>query len=173
MKKLLLVLLVLGLALPAPASAVRSSGTPVLVPDSAADSGGPRPKSWLFDDIFFVRAHICRALNVTVCGPDPLVNSGASFNGVIRIWVPFSDVYTVYFFVTDGEGNVMDFVSDNFNLAGDSFASFFSNFAPLPDEPERSYLFHGLAIGNGSGAITFSHRYQFRIGGPSSSGCCP
>jgi hypothetical protein len=82
MKKLLPVLLVLVLALPSIASAVESSGTPVLVPESGTDSGGgPTPKSWLANNIFFVGSHICRATGaITLCGPDPLVSSGASFN---------------------------------------------------------------------------------------------
>jgi hypothetical protein len=101
------------------------------------------------------------------------VNNGANYNGVIRIWVPFDDLYTVYAFVTDSEGNVMDYQFDNVNLAGDSYTNFVYTFLSLPDEPERSYLFHGLAIGNGSGLITFSNRYQFRIGGNPSGPCCP
>lgn len=169
MKKLLLVLLVL--ALPSIASAVQPSGKPVLVPESEADSGGgPTPKSWLFNDIFFVRAHICRPLAVTICGPDPLVNSGASFNGVIRIWVPFFDLYTVYFFVTDSEGNVISFIVGDFNLGGNTYNNFFSTFLPLSD---GLYKFLGLAVGNGSGAITFSNHFQFRVGGSPSGGCCP
>jgi hypothetical protein len=171
MKKLPVLLLVLVLALPSLASAVESSGTPVLVPDSGTDSGGgPTPKSWLFNDIFFVRAHICRPLGVTVCGPDPLVSSGVSFNGVIRLFVPFSDVYTVFFFVTDSEGSVILFTSGNFQLFGSSYASFFQTFPPIAD---GLYKFLGLAVGNGSGRITFSNHYQFRVGGPGSAGCCP
>ena len=64
MKKLLLMLLVLVLALPSIASAVQSSGKPVLVPESEADSGGePAPQSWSSTDSFFVRSHICRTTN--------------------------------------------------------------------------------------------------------------
>jgi hypothetical protein len=171
MRKLLPVMLALVLALPSIASAVEPSGTPVLVPDSAADSGGgPTPKSWLVSDIFFVRAHTCRTLGVTICGPDPLVSSGASFNGVIRIAVPFFDTYTVYFFVTDSEGSVIAFTSGTFQLVGPSFTSFSQTFAPIAD---GLYKFLGLAVGNVSGRITFSNYYQFRVGGPPSGGCCP
>jgi len=171
MKKLLLVLLVFVVALPSVASALQPSGTPVMAPDSAADSGdGAGAKSWLANHIFFVRAHTCRILGVTICGPDPLINSGAPFNGVIRIWVPFSDSYTVYFFISDPEGNVVSFQFGTFNLGGNSYTSFFSNFAPLSD---GLYKFHGLAIANGSGLVAFSNFYQFRSGGPGSGGCCP
>jgi hypothetical protein len=172
MKKLMLVLLALVLALPSIASAVQPSGTPVLVPDSGSDSGGgPAPKSWLFNDIFFVRAHTCRATgNITLCGPDPLISSSAGFNGVIRIWVPFPDLYTVYFFVTDSEGNVINFSSGNFNLDGNTFNSLLNTFSPVAD---GLYKFLGLAVGNGRGTITFSNHYQFRVGGPASGSCCP
>ena len=173
MQKLLVVLLVLVLAPPSIASAVESSGTLVVVPNTGADSGGePTPKSWLADNVFFVRAHICRTTaSVTLCGPDPLVSSGTSFKGLVRIWVPFIDLYTVHLIVTDSEGNVIRLASGNFSFGGDTYNDIFSNYSPpLPD---GLYKFLGLAIGNGSGLITFSNYYQFRVGGPSSFGCCP
>lgn len=170
MKKLLPVLLVLVLALPSIASAVESSSKSVLVPDSPADGGGgPASKSWLFPDIFFVRAHICRTPGITLCGPDPLVSSGSGFGSVIRIWVPFFDTYTVYSFVTDSEGNEIIFGSGFFQFTAGSYNNITTTFPPIPD---GLYKFLGLAISN-SGKITFSNYYQFRVGGPSSGGCCP
>lgn len=171
MKKLLLPLLVALLALPSMASAVQPSGTPVMVPDGAADgAGGAETRSWLNNDVFFVRAIICRPLGVTVCGPDPLVSGGNAFNGVIRIWVPFDDNYTVYFFVTDTEGSVIAFSFGTFFLQGNSYSSFFNTFSPVSD---GLYKFLGLVIGNGTGKIAFSNHFPFRSGGPGSGGCCP
>ena len=169
MKKLLLSLLVALLALPSVVSAVQPSGTPVMVPDGADGSGGAGTRAWTANNIFFVRAHTCRATGITVCGPDPLIGSSNSFSGVIRIWVPFSDTYTVYFFASDSEGNVVAYTSGAFQLGGNTYNSFFSTFEPLPD---GLYKFHGLAVASG-GLITFSDFYQFRVGGPSSGGCCP
>jgi hypothetical protein len=169
MKKLLPVLLVLVLALPSIASAVEPSGTLVHVPESGADSGGPTPKSWLFPDIFYVRLHTCRTTSFIICGPDPLISSGFSFNSYTRIWVPFTDSYTVYTFVLDSEGNVVAFSFGTFTFAGGSYNNLWGTFT-LSD---GLYKLLGLAIGNGSGRITFSNYYQFRVGGPGSSGCCP
>ena len=171
MKKLLLVLLVLVLGLPSVASAVKPSGTLVVVPDSEADSGaGPAPKSWLFFNIFVVRAHICRVTGVLLCGPDPLVSSGAAFSGVVRIWVPFLDSYTIYLVASDAEGHVMSLQSGTFAIGSGVYFNVMATFAPLPSD---LYKFHTLVVGNGSGLITFSDFYQFRVGGPGSGGCCP
>ena len=171
MNKLLLVLLVLVLGLPSVAPAVQPSGTLVAVPDSEADTrAGAAPKSWLFSNIFVVRAHICRVTGVLLCGPDPLVPSGAAFGGVIRIWVPFTDTYTIYALVSDAEGNVVTFTTGPFSISGGSYFNFTPTFAPLPSD---LYKFHVLVVGSGSGLITFSDFYQFRIGGPNSNGCCP
>ena len=102
--------------------------------------------------------------------PDPLVPGGASFGGVIRIWVPFPDTYTIYAFVSDTEGNVMTFTPGVFQITGGSYFNFTPTFAPLPSD---LYKFHVLVVASGSGLITFSDFYQFRIGGPNSNGCCP
>jgi hypothetical protein len=107
---------------------------------------------------------------VLLCGPDPLVSSSAVFGGVIRIWVPFTDSYTIYAFVSDAEGNVMDFKGGTFTIGGSSYFNLLTTYASLPSD---LYKFHALVIANGSGLITFSEFYRFRIGGPSSSGCCP
>ena len=172
MKKLLLLaLLVVALALPSAASAVQPFGPLVGVPDSAADAGaGAAPRSWLFNDIFVVRAHICRPTGTLLCGPDPLVSSGFSFGSVNRIWVPFNDTYNVYGFVMDVEGNVIDFRAGSFFINGNTYFNIFGTFGPLPD---GLYKFQALIIANGSGRITFSEFYHFRIGGPGSGGCCP
>ena len=171
MKKLLLALVVIALALPSVASAVQPSGPLVGVPDSAADAGaGPAPKSWLFNNIFVVRAHICRPTGTLLCGPDPLVSSGFSFGSVIRIWVPFNDTYTGYGFVMDVEGNVVDFKAAAFGIGGNTYFNVLGSWAPLSD---GLYKFQALIIANGSGLLTFSEFYHFRIGGPGSGGCCP
>ena len=171
MKKLLLALLFVALALPSVASAVQPSGPLVGVPDGAADAGaGAAPRSWLDNNIFVVRAHICRPTGTLLCGPDPLVSSGFSFGSVIRIWVPFNDTYTVYGFMMDGEGNVVDFRPGSFFISGNSYFNILATWAPLPS---GLYKFQALIIANGSGLITFSDFYQFRQGGPGSGGCCP
>jgi hypothetical protein len=171
MNKLLLALLVLVVALPSAAFAVQPSGTLVGAPDSEpVAQGGPATKSWLFSNVFVVRAHICRVTGALLCGPDPLVPGGASFGGVIRIWVPFPDTYTIYAFVSDAEGNVMTFTPGVFQITGGSYFNFTPTFAPLPSD---LYKFHVLVVASGSGLITFSDFYQFRIGGPNSNGCCP
>ena len=171
MKKLLLAVLLVVLALPSVVSAVQPSGPLVGVPDSAADAAaGPAPKSWLFNNIFVVRAHICRSTGLLLCGPDPLVSSGASFGGVLRIWVPFNDNYTVYLFASDKEGNLIDLKTGTFFIAANSYFNVLATFAPLASD---LYNFHALIIANGSGLTTFSGFYQFRQGGPGSGGCCP
>jgi hypothetical protein len=171
MKKLLLALLVFVLALPSVASAVKPSGPLVGQPDSAADSGtGAAPKSWLFNNVFVVRAHICRPTGTLLCGPDPLISSGFSYGSVTRIWVPFNDTYTIYGFVMDVEGNVVDLKSGSFFINGNSYFNTLATWAPLPD---GLYKFQALIIANGSGLITFSEFYHFRVGGPGSGGCCP
>ena len=170
MRKLLLAVLLVVLTLPSVASAVQPSGTPVVVPDGRAEgTQGAAPSSWLFNNIFFVRAHICRPLGVILCGPDPLVSSGNPFSGVTRIWVPFNDLYTVYLFVSDPEGNVVAFSAGNFNFPGNSYQNIITPFNPIGD---GLYKFHGLVTAS-SGLITFSDFYQFRVGGPGSGGCCP
>ena len=172
MNQLLSVLLVLVLGLPSMASAVQPSGTLVVVPDSPSESGaGPAPRSWPGSNVFVVRAHICRATGVFLCGPDPLVAASTAYGGVIRIWVPFSDSYTIYALVSDAEGNVTDLkVGPPFAIAGGMYFNVLSPFAPLPD---GLYKFHAVVIASGSGLVTFSDFYQFRVGGPSSTGCCP
>ena len=171
MNKLLLVSLVLVVALPSATFAVQPSGTLVGAPDSeSGGQGGPATKSWLFPNIFIVRAHICRVAGTLLCGPDPLVPGGAPFGGVIRIWVPFTDTYTIYAFVSDAEGNVMTFITSPSSINGGSYFNFTPTFAPLPSD---LYKFHVLVVASGSGLITFSDFYQFRIGGPNSNNCCP
>lgn len=171
MNRLLSVLLVLILGLPSVVSAVQPSGTLVAVPASEADSGpGAAPRSWLANNIFIVRAQICRTLSVLLCGPDPLVASSAAFGGVIRIWVPFPDTYTIYALVSDAEGNLVTLAQSPQSIGGGGYRDFLASFAPLPD---GLYKFHALVIASGSGLTTFSDFYQFRIGGPSSTGCCP
>lgn len=171
MNRLLLVLFVLVVALPSASFAAQPSGTIVGSPDSeAGGQGGPSTKSWLFSNIFVVRAHICRVTGTLVCGPDPLVPGGASFGGVIRIWVPFTDSYTIYAFVSDAEGNVMTFTPAASQITGGSYFNFTPTFPPLPND---LYKFHVLVVAGGSGLITFSDFYQFRVGGPNSTGCCP
>ena len=172
MKKplLALLLLVLVLSLPSAAAAIQPSGTLVMVPDNPADAGaGPAPRSWLFDNIFIVRAHVCR-VGASPCGPDPLVASGAAFSGFVRIWVPFPDTYTIYAFVSDTEGTLLDLKVLPTSLLGGAYFNFLATFAPFPSE---LYKFHALVIAGGSGLTTFSNFYQFRQGGPNSSGCCP
>lgn len=172
MTKVLLTWLVLVLSLPSAASAIQPSGTLVVVPDSSADAApGPATKSWLFSNIFVVRAHICRTTGAFLCGPDPLVSSGAAYGGIIRIWVPFPDTYTIYALVSDAEGAVIDLkVLPPVSIPGDTYFNVLATFAPLPNDV---YKFHTVIIASGSGLTTFSGFYQFRIGGPNSSGCCP
>lgn len=171
MSKVLSLLLVLVVGLPSVASAVQPSGTLVVVPDSAAEGGaGPASRSWLVGNIFVVRAHVCRATGVVVCGPDPLVPASTAFGGVIRIWVPSNDTYTIYALVSDAEGNLVDLKSGPQTINGGTYLNVLSAFAPLPD---GLYKFHTVVIGNVTGLVTFSDFYQFRIGGPSSTGCCP
>ena len=170
MKKLLLAVLVVVLALPSAAFAFRPSGTLEVVPDAAADDGTqPAPRSWLRNEIFVVRAHTCRESSFP-CGPDPLVAGGAAFNGIVRIWVPFSDNYTFYLLVSDLEGALQDSKVGTFSIPGNSYFNVVSTFAPLASD---LYKFHGLIVANGSGLITFSDFYRFRLGGPGSGGCCP
>jgi hypothetical protein len=171
MNRLLAMLLVLILGLPSAVSAVQPSGTLVAVPAGEADSGGEAPpRSWLANNIFIVRAHVCRTPGVPLCGPDPLVASSAAFGGVIRIWVPFPDTYTVYALVSDAEGNLTALAQSPLSIGGGMYRDFLAPFAPLPD---GLYKFHTIVIASGSGLTTFSDFYQFRIGGPSSTGCCP
>ena len=170
MNKGLVIGLVLALGLPSMAFAIQPSGTLVMVPDNPADAGAPpAPRSWLFDNIFVVRAHTCRTAGVP-CGPDPLVASGAAFTGFIRIWVPFPDTYTIYAFVSDTEGTLRDLKILTTSITGGAYFTFLATFAPFPSD---LYKFHALIIANGSGSTTFSDFYQFRQGGPNSSGCCP
>ena len=166
MRKLLLAVLLVVLALPSAAFAFRPPGTLEVVPDAAADGG---TQSWLRNEIFVVRAHTCRVGGLP-CGPDPLISSGAAFNGILRIWVPFSDNYTIYLFVSDVEGALQDLKVGTFGIAGNNYFNVVGTFAPFASD---LYKFHALILGNGSGLATFSEFYHFRQGGPGSGGCCP
>ena len=170
MNTVLVVWLVLVLGLPSMAFAVQPSGTLVMVPDGPGDAAAPpAPRSWLFDNIFVVRAHVCLTGGVP-CGPDPLVASGAAFTGFIRIWVPFNDTYTIYALVTDSEGALLDLKVQTTAITGGAYFNFLAPFAPFAND---LYRFQALVIASGSGLTTFSNVYQFRQGGPSSTGCCP
>ena len=170
MKKLLLALLLVVLALPSAAFAFRPPGTLTVVPDAAANDGSqPAPKSWLFPEIFVVRAHTCRGGGFP-CGPDPLISTGAAFNGILRFWVPFNDNYTVYLFVSDTELALQDLKVGTFFITAGSYFNVVGTFAPFASD---LYKFHVLIIANGSGLAGFSDYYQFRQGGPGSGGCCP
>src|SRR5262245_8200627 len=123
MRRLLAALVVVLLALPSTPFAVEPSGAPVLERGDASPSGST-PKAWGANDIFFVRAQTCRTVGIFICGPDPLIASGANFSGVIRIFIPVTDLYTIYFFVTDPEGAVIVFTSMSANLFTASFNDF-------------------------------------------------
>ena len=170
MLKLLSILIVLILGLPSAVSAAPLSGTLVAGPVAEADSGAEAaPRSWLFENIFVVRAHVCRTPGVVLCGPDPLVPSSAAFGGVIRIWVPFTDTYTIFALVSDAEGNLVRLSQAPQSIQGGFYRDFLASFPPLAD---GLYKFHTVVIANG-GLTTFSDFYQFRVGGPSSTPCCP
>jgi hypothetical protein len=166
MKKLLATLLLL--TLPSIASAVEPSGAPIRVPDAESDGvAGPTPKSWLFTDIFYVRAHICRS-GTSACGPDPLVSSGASFNAIVRLAMPFGETANLYLVITDTENAVVALVpGTQFIPAG--FSDWFASFV-LPD---GVYKFISITQGLSTGKIGLSEYYRFRVGGPPSTFCCP
>ncbi len=169
MKTLLLALLVLVLALPSIASANDSAGGITRAPDTESDGAStPLPKSWLLNDIFFVRAHICRS-GVTLCGPDPLVSSGANFNAVTRIFAPFSENEVFYFLITDSENAVVAIQGGGVVFVSSGYSNWFASF----NLPDGVYKFVALAQGLSSGRISLSEYYRFRVGGPNSSGCCP
>jgi hypothetical protein len=169
MKKLIALLLLL--ALPSIASAVESSGVPIRVPDTEADSAsGPTPKSWLSNDYFYVRAHICRS-GTTVCGPDPLVSSGFSFNAIVRLASAnaFTENANLYFLITDSENAVVSIGGPGPVPVLPGFNNYFVTFA-LPD---GLYRFISIVQGLSTGKVALSDYYRFRVGGPNSSGCCP
>jgi len=168
MKKLLVMLLLL--ALPSIALALEPPGPVIRVPDTESAIGaGPAPKSWTSNDIFYVRAHICRTLGVSICGPDPLVTSGATFNAFIRIFVPSTEFQIIFFLITDTENAVVT------SGGGGSTQVFqgFNNFAVSFNLPDGVYKFISIAQGQSSGKVALSEYYRFRVGGPNSSGCCP
>jgi hypothetical protein len=157
-------------ALPSIASAAESVGRPTRVPGAESEgAASPTPKSWLLAEIFYVRAHVCRT-GISLCGPDNLVSSGEPFNAIIRIAAPVSELQVLYFMITDTEGAVVAFAG-----AGESvfvpagYSDWFVTFAV----PDGVYKFVSIAQGLSTGLITFSDYYRFRVGGPSSSGCCP
>jgi hypothetical protein len=55
-------------------------------------------------------------------------------------------------------------------ITAGTYFNFTPTFAPLPSD---LYKFHVLIVGSTSGLITFSDFYQFRVGGPNSTNCCP
>jgi len=167
MKKLLATLLLL--ALPSLASAVESAGPVIRVPDTeSAGAPEPTPKSWLFNDIFFVRAHICRN-GTSLCGPDPLVSSGATFNAIIRIFAPLTEFQILYFLITDTENAVVVVGGGSSQRVFAGFNDFFVSFNLV----DGVYKFIAIAQGLSTGKIALSEYYRFRVGGPNSSGCCP
>jgi len=167
MKKLLATLLLL--ALPSIASAVDSVGPAIRVPGTeSAGAPEPTPKSWLFNDIFFVRAHICRT-GTSECGPDPLVTSGATFNAIIRIFVPRTEFQILHFLITDTENAVVAFGGGGSQQVFAGFNDFFVPFNLV----DGVYKFISIAQGQSSGRVALSEYYRFRVGGPNSNGCCP
>jgi hypothetical protein len=167
MKKLLAMLLLL--ALPSIASAVESVGPAIRVPDTgSATTPEPTPKSWLFNDIFYVRAHICRN-GVSLCGPDPLVSSGATFNAIIRIFSPRTEFQILHFLITDEENAVVAVGGGGSQQVFQGFNDFFVPFNLV----DGVYKFISIAQGLSSGRAALSEYYRFRVGGPNSIGCCP
>jgi len=167
-------LLTLLLALPAVAPAAGPTGLSVLLPETAAEPGGddPAARSWTGADLFYVRSHTCRTTPVAgVCGPDPLINAGASFTAIARVRSPLAGSYNVYAFIADVEGGVVAFGTGTFAFGTNTYHDVVTTFPPVAD---GVYKLIGLAFGATNGKIAFAPTsYVFRVGAANSGGCCP
>lgn len=166
-------LLTFVLLVPAAGFAAEPTGTSVVVPDTANDGGstGPATRSSLAGDLFFVRSHTCRSTAGVPCGPDPLIDSGASFNAIARLFVPAAGSYTVYTFVTDVEGAVVAFGFGTFSFGTGTYNNVST---PFPALPAGLYRLVSLAAGNSNTLIAFGpNPYGFRISPTGGGGCCP
>jgi hypothetical protein len=120
----------------------------------------PTAKSWLEDDIFFQRAHVNE-----VGEPDSQVPDNipiGQFRAVIRIWVPTDQSYTRFFFITDKEGKLVNFVQNSGALT-QGFNELSATFDALPTAGASGgqYKFICLVVG-ANGIAAFSPYYEFR-----------
>ena len=153
MKKLLFILLIL--ALPSFSFAAPEM-TIVPGPDAT-------PNSWLANDLFHKLAHACNIPNST-CGPDNLVTN--AFGARIVLFVPTSQVYTIYWIFTDTEGNALGVFPFNFALTGGTTQNFVLNGVVLPTSSSVAtrglYKFLSLVVG-ADGVAAFSDYYRVRV----------
>ena len=167
MNKVLLILFVLALsafALPAfsfaePEMVVVPHADPG--PDSKSGSDASA-KSFLVNDLFHELAHACNIPNAT-CGPDNIVTN--AFGARIRLFVPTTQTYTLYFIFTDTEGNAIVVAPFTFALSFGTSTIFVTGVS-LPTSSSVAtrglYKFLSIVVG-ANGIAAFSDYYRFRV----------
>ena len=131
------------------------------LPSFAFAQNAPRTaKSWLADDIFFQRTHVNEVTEPDSQVPDNIPIG--QFRAVVRVWVPIDQSYTRFFFITDKEGKVVNFVQNSGTLP-QGFNELSATFDALPtDGPSGGqYKFLCLVVG-ANGVAAFSPYYEFR-----------
>jgi hypothetical protein len=169
MKRLLLVLFVLALptfALPAFSFAAPEMVV-VPVPDSdvgpsSKPGSGATPRSFLSNDLFHELAHACNFPG-TSCGPDNIVTN--AFGARVLLFVPTTQLYTIYWIFTDTEGNAISISAFNFFLTAGT-QNFFLSGVSLPTSSSVAtrglYKFISLVVGE-NGIVALSDYYRFRV----------
>ncbi len=113
------------------------------------------PRNSLLADISFAMAHICESFAAN-CLPSNLLNSPVA--AYIKIFVPSSQVYTRYFFITDTEGAVV-----GFNASASSLNNGVNDLSMSFSLPTGNvYRFFAIVQG-ADGKMAVSDPYTFRV----------
>lgn len=114
------------------------------------------PMSSALPDIFFSMAHTCQVATTT-CLPDNLVTN--PFGAVVSVYVPSTQSYTRYYFVTDMQGAV---VSLNVFTSSMSAGSYGLTLSPISLSTGQMYRFFVIVQG-ANGKVTVSDSYNFKV----------
>jgi hypothetical protein len=147
MKKLLAVLFILlvpGLSI---------AGEEIVVKSVTSN---PAPRNSALPDIFFDMAHTCATFTVDCLPSNVLSNPVAVY---IKVYVPSTQLYTRYYFVTDIQGAAVGFFSSTGSLDGGTTNDLSVDFS-LPTG--QLYRFFAILVG-ADGRLTVSDSYTFKV----------
>lgn len=147
MKKLLVVLFILLVP------GLSSGGEEINLPNV---TGTAAHRDSTLPDVFFSWAHTCESA-ITNCLPDNLVSN--PFAAYIKVWVPWTQLYTRYYIVTDIQGAFIGLQSATSTLAGSADYNLFFTFSLTPG---KLYRFISIVIG-ADGTAAISDPYTFKV----------